>query len=705
VVDSTHPALTHFRRVPMKSTLLLTGLLIAVTATTAVAADLPLERVVLFSSGVGYFHREGTVQGETTVELSFRTAQINDLLKSLVLQDFDGGTIAPVTYAPEEPIERTLSSFAVDISDNPALYELLDRLRGTKAEIKTSDGVKTGTIVGMETQQKSVEDSILEFEVVNLLTEAGLTQEPVWHIKSIRILDEKVDSDLKKALEVLASSRDVDKRPVMLSFRGTGERRVSAGYLLETPVWKTSYRLVVEDEGLFLQGWAIVENTTDEDWGDVGLTLVSGRPISFIQNLYEPLYLPRPEIPPSVAAIPRPRIHERLLDEYAGEEMEGEAAEAPREEKADMARRTAGGYGGGGMGGMAGAPGMMPAPTAAVPTVPAFALAEAGAAAMAAGEKVGELFQYAIDQPVTIGRQKSAMIPIVHKGTDGEKVSVYNAGTDPKFPYNGVKLKNTTGLHLMGGPVTVFDGGIYAGDALIEDLAPDDDRLLTYAVDLDIEVEQKSKSRAEEILSVKIVRGTLEITRKQRRETDYTAKSVSADERTLLIEHPFSEDWELIEPEKPEERTRSVYRFRLDMAPKAKAELKVVEDHPISQSIALTDVDADSVALFVRMDKVSDAVKAALQKVIEMKTELADIQRQIAEREGRLEEIGEEQARIRENMKQLDRNSELYKRYVEKFTEQEDEFEKLQGEIKQLKDQETELLKQIQDYIAGLNVE
>jgi len=689
----------------MKTGTLVCGLLVIVLGATATAADLPLEQVVLFSSGVGYFHREGRVQGDTTVELSFRTAQINDLLKSLVLQDFDGGTIAPVTYAPEEPIGRALSSFAVDISDNPALYELLNQLRGVEAEIKSSDGTKTGTIVGTETQQKSVEDSILEFEVVNLLTETGLTQEPIWHIKSIRILDEQVDSDLRKALEVLAGSRDVDKRPVTLSFRGTGERHVSAGYLLETPVWKTSYRLVVEDEGLFLQGWAIVENTTDDDWDAVGLTLVSGRPVSFIQNLYEPLYVPRPEVPPSVAAVPRPRLYDRALDEYEELEEAVAAEEAAPPRQAKMAARSApGGVASAGLAAMAPPP--SPGPLPVPPSVtPAFALGEAGAAAMAAGEKVGELFQYAIDQPVTIGRQKSAMIPIVHKPTDGEKVSVYNAGADARFPYNGVKLKNTTGLNLMGGPITVFDGGIYAGDALIEDLAPDEDRLLTYAVDLDIEVEQKSKSRAEEILTVKIVRGTLEVTRKHRRETDYTAKSVSADERTLLIEHPLSADWELIEPEKPDERTRSVYRFRLDMEPKAKAELKVVEEQPISQSVALTDADADSVAVFVRMDKVSEAVKAALQRVIEMKTKLADIQRQIAEREGRLEEIGEEQARIRENMKQLDRNSELYKQYVQKFTDQETEYEKLQGEIKQLKGEEETLLNEIRDYIAGLSVE
>ena len=146
----------------MKTKLPLTALVLITIAATAVAADLPLEQVVLFSSGVGYFHRDGTIRGDATVELSFRTAQINDLLKSLVLQDFDGGTIAPVTYAPEEPIERALSAFAVDISDNPGLYELLNQLRGTRAEIRSSDGVKTGTIVGMETQQKSVEDSILE---------------------------------------------------------------------------------------------------------------------------------------------------------------------------------------------------------------------------------------------------------------------------------------------------------------------------------------------------------------------------------------------------------------------------------------------------------------------------------------------------------------------------------------------------------------
>jgi hypothetical protein len=682
------------------------------------AADLPLKQVVLFSSGVGYFHRQGEVDGNAQVELTFRTEQIPDLLKSLVLQDFDGGTIAPVTYAPQEPIERTLGSFAVDIADNPSLYDLLNRLRGVGAEIK-SDQAHSGVIMGVEMQQKSVDDQILEFAVINLLTEAGIVEIPLWQVKSLQITDAAVSADLRKALGVLAQSRDVSKRPVTLGFKGNGKRSVSAGYLLETPVWKTSYRLVLADKGLQVQGWAIVENTTDDDWTNVGLTLVSGRPISFIQDLYDPLYLSRPVIPPSVAAIPRPKVYDKALDEYA--EAEAAPAEEVAGERGDLRRARAargpagpkgatGAAGPMGAGGMGGAGMGMPGAPAPPASVAAFLddnslIARGVAQAMAAGEKVGELFQYAIDQPVTIGRQKSAMIPIVNAKAEGEKVSVFNAGTDPKHPYNGVKLKNTTGLHLMAGPLTVFDGGIYAGDALIEDVAPDDERLLTYAVDLDVEVEQQQKGGAQEILSVRISRGVMIVTRKNHRETLYTAKNAAGEKKALLVEHPFAEDWKLLEPEKPEERTRSVYRFRVELEPKGKGELKVVEEQPVSEMVALTDADADQVAVFVRMDKVSEAVKQALQKLIQMKAELADTQRQIAEREQRLKEITDEQERIRKNMEQLSRDSDLYKRYVDKFTEQETEFETLQGEIKQLKAKEAEQLKAIQDYIEGLNVE
>ena len=672
--------------------------------TSAVAADdLPLRQVVLFSSGVGYFQREGVVQGDATVQLAFRTEQINDLLKSLVLMDRDGGQIAPVTCAPQEPLARALASFEVDISGNPSLRELLDMLRGTSVEV-VGDETLTGTVVGMEQQQKSVGESVLTFDVLNLLTDAGVRQVPIWHIKSLKLTDAKVDGDLRQALAALDASRDTDTRPVTLSFRGNGERRVMAAYLLETPVWKTSYRLVQEQEGLFLQGWAIVENQTDDDWANVRLGLIAGRPISFIQDLYQPLYVQRPVVPPSVQGAPAPQVYGRALER---EEARPEGQQGPQGDKGDRGAAGApgmpgmmgpgmmgggGGFGGGGMGG-SGALG-------AVADV-----ANAGVAAMAQAEQVGELFQYAVDQPVTIARQQSAMIPIVNQGIEGEKVSVYNANVHAQFPLNGLKLKNTTGLHLMGGPVTVFDGGVYAGDALVKDIPPGDERLLTYAMDLAIEVEAKMEGRPQEIVALKISRGVLIITTKQRMDMTYTASSVAKEPRALIIEHPLKPEWNLIEPAEPEERTQQVYRFRVALEAGATQKLSVVEEQPGTEQVALTDADLEAIAVYLRAPRISEELQAALQQIVALKTALADLSQQRADKEARLVEITKEQDRIRQNMGQLERASELYKRYAEKLNTQETEYEQIQGEIETLHEQEVTRQKELTDFILNLAVE
>jgi len=255
------------------------------------AADelLPVKRVVLFTSGVGFFQREGEVSGEASVELSFRTEQINDLLKSLVLQDFGGGKIAPVVFGSRDPIEHTLKSFAIDVTDNPPLAELLNRMRGIEVEITAPNGIK-GVVVGTEAQEQKVKDEVIRIKILNLMTDQGLRAIPLEQVQQIQILNAPLDSEFRKALGVLATSHDTQRKPVLVTFTGQGKRRVSVGYILEAPIWKTSYRLeLAEKKQPFLQGWAIVENTTDEDWKAVNLTLVSGRPISFIMDLYQSL--------------------------------------------------------------------------------------------------------------------------------------------------------------------------------------------------------------------------------------------------------------------------------------------------------------------------------------------------------------------------------------------------------------------------------
>src|SRR5207245_5747446 len=134
-------------------------------------------------------------------------------------------------------------------------------------------------------------------------------------VQRIRLLNERLDAELRQALEVLATGHDTQKKTVSVRFEGKGQRKVSVAYIAATPVWKTSYRLVLdEEEAPFLQGWAIVENTTDDDWTDVRLALVSGRPISFAMDLYQPLYADRPLVQPETYATLRPQVYGQAMD-------------------------------------------------------------------------------------------------------------------------------------------------------------------------------------------------------------------------------------------------------------------------------------------------------------------------------------------------------------------------------------------------------
>ena len=269
----------------------------------AAAAALPLSEVVLYSSGVGYFQRDGQVEGRGQVDMRFKVENINDLLKSMVVQDFDGGRVSTVTYGSRDPVSKTLKSFGIDLTTNPTLGQLLGQIRGERIEIATPNPV-VGTIVGVETKEQPAGDKgIVQVEYLNVLTEEGLRSIPMSQVQRIKLLNEQLSTELNQALAVLAASHDTQKKTVSILFEGQGKRKVSVAYIIETPVWKTSYRLVLDDDGKpFLQGWAIVENTTDDDWSNVRLSLISGRPISFMMDMYQPLYVARPLVVPELYA-------------------------------------------------------------------------------------------------------------------------------------------------------------------------------------------------------------------------------------------------------------------------------------------------------------------------------------------------------------------------------------------------------------------
>jgi hypothetical protein len=282
------------------------------------AQKLPVTQVVLFNSGVGYFHRSGEVEGETRVDLQFSAGDINDLIKSLVVHDAHGQAV-PLRYDSQEPIEKTLKSFAIDLSANPSFGQILNQMRGQKIEVtlQTNNpalnglpGSLTGTIIGMETAQRPhspTAPGVAEMELLNLSCAEGLRSVPLSAVQRVRFLNPNVENEFRRALDVVAVGHDSLKKTVHLGFKGEGKREVRVGYVVENPIWKTSYRLVKSEDGKWrLQAWANVENTSDEDWNDVKLTLVSSRPISFQMDLYPPLFIPRPTVEPALFASLRP---------------------------------------------------------------------------------------------------------------------------------------------------------------------------------------------------------------------------------------------------------------------------------------------------------------------------------------------------------------------------------------------------------------
>ena len=679
----------------------------------AADAPLPLESVVLFTSGVGYFQHAGEVTGDATVEMQFAADDVNDLLKSMVVLDRDGGA-ATVTYASRDPVTKTLGTFAVNLTDNPSLGDLLGRLRGQKVELDAASPV-AGTIVGVEKRRlEAGKDQTVEKQFLTLLTSEGLRTLALDAVTRIKLVDARLQGELEKALAVLALATDNEKKGVAIAFTGKGPRNVVVGYVQESPIWKTSYRLVLDGDAAAtkarLQGWAIVENTTDADWRNVRMALVSGRPISFVMDLYQPLYVPRPFVEPELYASLRPQVYGQTMSDADKQLAQAGRNLDDRANRGRLARRE-----------QAEGPPAAPAAMAADGAIAIDAVsaqgggaargsAIAGIAAMqtaAAGSDLGELFRYEIEKPVTLERQRSAMLPIVAAEVEAERVAIYDERVLARHPLSGLRLKNTTGLHLMQGPLTVYDqagGGSYSGDARIEDMAPGTERLVSYAVDLDVEVAARGEGRAEEIVNVRLVKGTLFAARKLARAKVFEVKNSGKNAVKVLLEHPLEGGWTLVAPEKPEEKTRDRYRFAVVAEPGQPVTLEVAEEMPIEETQVLTNLDDDAILFYSRAKATSPAVREALAEVVRRKREIEQLVRDKGVREQEIATIDQEQARIRGNMGALDRTSDLFNQYVRKFADQEKRIEILRGEIAGLVATEQEARKGLDDYLLAIDV-
>ncbi len=242
---------------------------------------------------------------------------MNDVLKSLVVLDLGrgatAGKITGVTYDSTKPLDKRLEEFGLtlDSSNSAGLTALIGQLKGAKVELRTvanADKATTGTIVGIEKRFKTQGNERSESQELVLIGAQGeLFSVAFDQLRSIRLLDNRLRNDLEQYLGILQSTLQKNLRRLNIATQGQGTRDLFVSYVVEAPIWKTTYRVVLDKTAKpFLQGWAVVDNVQEEDWTNVSLSLIAGAPVSFIQDLQQPRYKQRPVVglPEDVSVVP-----------------------------------------------------------------------------------------------------------------------------------------------------------------------------------------------------------------------------------------------------------------------------------------------------------------------------------------------------------------------------------------------------------------
>jgi hypothetical protein len=646
---------------------------------------LPIRRIVLYKHGVGHFEREGHVEGDATIALTFKQSEVSDVLKSLTVLDLDDGHIASVSYDSTKPLNQLLGEVALSIPDRGSLVGLLPQIKGARLAVQPAGKRVEGVLIGVDVKQRHTADGVERVVLVSLLTDDGLVRSFDLHaLEGLEVLDPGLRRDLDYYLRTVLSAKKKDAKTFTFFARGEGKRGVRVSYTVEAPVWKATYRILLGEESRHptIQGWAVVDNTQDEDWEDVQLALIAGLPVSFVHDLYTPRYITRPvvEVKETTGVLP-PVVEEGVPvaaadeDEEFALEMEAVGGAARK-----MRRRVRGSA-------LA-----LEAPRSAASSMPA----------QVRERKLGDLFEYEIEHPVTIRRNQSALVPIVLRAFEGRPVLLHNSRTRRENPMRCVELKNTTGLTLEGGPVTVLEGGSYVGEAMLETLKPDEQRLVPYAVELSVKVLDNVKTRTEDVSGFVLKNGQLTRFSRRVQQTTYHLDNRSEVEHTCYLDHPRDDSgWELFDTPGAVETTDNFWRFRFALPAKKVTKFVVRARFPQRLTQALTSIAGNELTLWLEQKHIDAATAKAVREAMAAQARVAELEAVLAKLNQERETIHKDQGRIRENMQALgDRSSEreLRERFVRTLAAQEDRLLAIQTEIEERtreRDQAREWLRQL----------
>ena len=661
---------------------------------------LPITRIVLYKHGIGYFEREGSVSGDDTLSLTFKQREVSDVLKSLTVLDLDGGTITSVSYDSTKPIEQLLADVALNIPDSGSLVSLLPQIKGARISLHTgvSEPVE-GALLGIDTAERSGTDGVLKVVLVSVLTDQGSVQSFDLHsLAHLQILDEALRNDLEFYLRTQLSATRKDSRTFIFFAQGEDDRRIRMSYILEAPVWKATYRILLneDDKPPLIQGWAVVDNTSDEDWDDVQLSLIAGLPVSFVHDLYTPRYIRRPEVrvKDTTGVLP-PEVEEGIRQDEMSDELKKSIA-IKRLGKEIEEKGTLFG------------PSFASKPSSTFDAAAKMSeTIERSTPSQTRERVIGDLLEYEIKHPVSIGRNHSALVPIVLRDFEGKPVLLHNSTNRRENPMSAVLFKNTTGLTLEGGPVTVLQSGSYVGEAMLDTMKPNDERIIPYAVELSVSVLDNVDSYSDDVYHVIIKDGRLKASHRSVQQTTYTFKNKADKNYQVYLEHPRAgEQWHLFDTPQSVEVTENYWRFKFELQAKKTQAFVVKQRSTRGVVYHLSDEYGNQLAHWINQTYLDDSVKQVLEQAMEHRKHGSRLGEQIQQLEQERKNIFQSQQRIRDNLQSLgdrDGEKELRGRYVRSLQTHEDRLEEIDREIQQKNGERDECKQRIKELLHNLD--
>jgi len=642
-------------------------------------ANLPVREMVLYKHGVGFFVRQGQLEGDSA-ELTFRADEINDVLKSLAVFDQGGGQVLGIHYDTPMDKEHRLKSSSINLSETRTLHDLISDLRGRQVTMvfETTPGTLqeiSGRVIGLDDRIAGQDEPIALMNDVSvpilILADNGQTYVfPLDTLRTFTIHDTQSAHDLSYFLDT--SMSEDDRRPVTVRL-SDGAHDLVVYYVAPSPTWRVSYRLVAESEDggskgkALLQGWGLFDNRLDEDLNDVKVTLVAGQPISFVYDLYTSKIPNRPVVKDESRVAPAPVEYEAQMD-YMEDAYVRRGIAPPNQLRPSLptARRSAG------------LSGAAPTPEMDMET------AAASFSASSEGKATGETFQYIVTAPVTVKRGESALVPIIGSEVQYERELLYNRAKLPDHPVAAIRFTNSSGLTLERGPVTVVEDGDYRGEAVLPFTKENNEVYLPYAVELGVRVREVPKNYVE-TFGLKIAEDYIRLEQYRFRQTSYTIENTTAAEKVITIEASLDKDYELVDTPAPTAETLYHRRWQVTVAARRQAEFVLTERQRTHQFVKISDLKYQQLDKYLKNGWLSDALYGELSDMLDALAEIAKIEGMVEVLKEERQELYEKQEEIRKNLGALQatgKEADLRNRILGQLEESQNRLDAIDDEIK-----------------------